>query len=1002
MNDTSKQIFQLKEKIASLENLRDVLGDEVVDQKITEIKAQLHQIETAGGAVIQGDVDTKGGAFVGRDQTLAVLGNNSFIIGGNAQGIILVQGDGNTVTLPADEFSTDTLINAYYRALSVECSRLPLGIVDPRFAQPGRAGEVSLSNVYTDLDVVSPPRKEEESAMAWGIRMARGEGDERTPLLEAIAEPDTPYLVLLGDPGSGKTTFINYLTYRLARSLLSQHDSELPTSLQDRPVVRLVLSKAGKCIPAEAVSGNAQMLWDAVSSDITTFLGEAAAQILTQHLQKQILDRGGIFLLDGLDEVPEAARRRKCLLEAVQSLTAALASGSRVVLTARPYAYADPSWYLQDFKILALAPFNQQQVHGFVDRWYQAVRPAMGWDESIATERGHGLKQALEERDYLSDLASRPLLLTLMTTLHSSWGQLPDDRADLYEETVKLLLSRWERGRFRKAERETSLEPGISTTLGVSEEQIRFALEQLAFEIHIKQRNDAVQRDAPADISLGEVLAVFAPLTPPDINPQVIVQYIENRSGLLLGRREGVYAFPHRSFQEYLAACHLASDPDFGVQLKELVWEDPEWWREVCLLGIGKASQGGLGSAVAVLNVLVPEGPEEITDIQENHWHLASLSGQAILELRLEQRSAGQPHLQAIQKRAIRWLAALVEGGHLKMRERLTAGDVLGQLGDSRPGVGLVVLEDGDMATPDITWVEIPPGNFTMGSSEEDTEAYADERPEHTPKLPPFRISRYPVTNAQYRPFVDGGGYDDPQFWTEEGWAWRQGAEPDFSSLDVLEDEDLKKSYREWILGRKIDKRNQPFWWGDPKWGASNRPVVGVCWYEVFAFCKWLGAKFRQAGSHILKDEYILRLPTEAEWEKAARGPGAYRWPWGNEWQEDCANTKEAELNQTTPVGMFPKGLSGYKVDDMAGNIWEWTKTRWGRKSVFEPDYNYPYDPKDGREEISGPDLRVLRGGSWGSNQWGARCACRGRFIPDYFNYSVGFRVVVSLADSGF
>jgi formylglycine-generating enzyme required for sulfatase activity len=85
---------------------------------------------------------------------------------------------------------------------------------------------------------------------------------------------------------------------------------------------------------------------------------------------------------------------------------------------------------------------------------------------------------------------------------------------------------------------------------------------------------------------------------------------------------------------------------------------------------------------------------------------------------------------------------------------------------------------------------------------------------------------------------------------------------------------------------------------------------------------------------------------------------------------------------------------------DMAGNVWEWTRSRWGRTSVYRPDYGYPYDATDGREEMGGPDLRVMRGGSWDLDQWIARCAYRDRFIPDYFNYYVGLRVVVSLVNS--
>ena len=123
------------------------------------------------------------------------------------------------------------------------------------------------------------------------------------------------------------------------------------------------------------------------------------------------------------------------------------------------------------------------------------------------------MRAALRERPYLGDLASRPLLLTLMATLHSSWGQLPEDRAELYEETVKLLLGRWQRAReVRRPDGELEVEPGIAQTLGVGEERIRAALEALAFAVHERQRSSPERDAAPADIAEGDLLVAFKPL----------------------------------------------------------------------------------------------------------------------------------------------------------------------------------------------------------------------------------------------------------------------------------------------------------------------------------------------------------------------------------------------------------------------------------------------------------------------------------------------------------
>jgi formylglycine-generating enzyme required for sulfatase activity len=489
---------------------------------------------------------------------------------------------------------------------------------------------------------------------------------------------------------------------------------------------------------------------------------------------------------------------------------------------------------------------------------------------------------------------------------------------------------------------------------------------------------------------------------PDDVNATVLLTYLETWAGLLIARREGVYAFPHRSFQEYLAACHLANtEREFAAKLRDLVWQDPAWWREVFLLGVGKKRQGGLGDAVNVINTLVPDEPERVSPITETHWRAVVLAGQASLDLRLPQEVSGRPYHRATLDRVCRWLAALVQDGHLPAAERLVAGDVLGRLGDPRRGVGIIPATSAAPTTilPDVDWVEIPAGPFTMGSGQDDKMAWDDERPAHTLDMAAFWIGRYPITNAQYQPFVEGGGYDRADYWSVEGWAWRQGAAADLSPID---DDELRKNYEGWLAGRPAERRDRPFWWDDPKWSAPTRPVVGITWYEALAYCRWLDGILRAGDRFPFPVGHVLQLPSEAEWEKAARGAQGLRWPWANTWQEGAANTKEANLGQTSPVGMFPAGVSPYGVHDLSGNVWEWTRSRWGHTTHRKPDYQYPYVASDGREDLSGSDLRILRGGSWYNEQRSVRCGSRRGYFPGYFSYGRGLRVVVSLANSEF
>jgi formylglycine-generating enzyme required for sulfatase activity len=928
------------------------------------------QISAGGPAVL-----------VGRDQDI----HGDLVLG--------VKNVTNITNITAESPPED-LLAAYYRCVAAECSRLPLGVIDTQFVRASQGGPtggeqaIPLPDIYVDLDVVAPVEERKRNARAWALQLARGEGGERTPLLDALARPAAARAVLLGDAGSGKTTFVNYLAY-----LLAADPARLPEPLRGQLLVRLTLREAAaRCIPADATQGAAEMLWDALHADIAAQLGKPAADKLFPYLQRRLLSEGGFILLDGLDEVPESGGHRKVLLEAVARLADALPKGkTRILVTARPYAYAGPERRLPGFPPpLALAPFSEGQVERFIERWYQAARPAMGWNADTARGKGEQLRAALQDRPYLGDLASRPLLLTLMATLHSSWGQLPEDRAQLYEETVKLLLGRWQRAReVRRPDGGLEVEPGITQALGVGEERIRAALEALAFAVHERQYRTRAGGDddgGPADISEGELLVAFKPLLG-ELSPEVLLGYLRDRAGLLAERDEGVYAFPHRTFQEYLAACFLSNGPDFAGKLAELARRDPAWWREVYLLGVGRARLGGLGPAVSVVNVLLPEGPDDAPDKQDADWRVAVLAAQALVELRLPEKAGGQTAFEALLRRARRWLVQLVEGGQLAPRERAGAGDVLGQLGDPRfdPDLFHQPCRYRGQPEPLHGFVAIEPGPFVMGSRQRDRDAFSSEYGNPDRLEIPYRywIARYPVTVAQIEAFWADGGYaEDASWWSKTGRLWRRG---EWDS--TVEDRNL----RDWLARRPPDLRAAPMWWEEQR-RYPNRPVMGVSWFEATAYCRWLDARLRMTTGWP-PDGYEIRLPTEAEWEKAARSGDARAYPWGDEWDDDRANAVMS-IGRPTSVGLYPRGaipLSG--VHDMAGNVWEWTRTR------YRP---YPYDAGDGRNDPEGEGSPVVRGGSWNDDQGDARCAYRFGTVPDPFDLILGFRVVASLSDSDF
>jgi len=246
---------------------------------------------------------------------------------------------------------------------------------------------------------------------------------------------------------------------------------------------------------------------------------------------------------------------------------------------------------------------------------------------------------------------------------------------------------------------------------------------------------------------------------------------------------------------------------------------------------------------------------------------------------------------------------------------------------------------------PTIAWCDVPAGDFIMGSDE----GHDDEKPQHTVTIPyAYRVSKYLLTNTQYSYFIKVGGYTEPyrQFWTETGWV------------------------------KMIDKQKytQPVLWDNESYNLSNQPAL-VTWYEAVAYCRWLTAQWHKLD--ILAKSMMIRLPTEAEWEKAARGTTGHIYPWGNKPPTpERANYKETGLGMTSPVGCLPQGASPYGCLDMAGNDREWCATKWGK------DYPYQHEDEWTDDYLAGDNRRTLRGGAFYDATDLLRAAYRDSFDP--------------------
>jgi formylglycine-generating enzyme required for sulfatase activity len=251
----------------------------------------------------------------------------------------------------------------------------------------------------------------------------------------------------------------------------------------------------------------------------------------------------------------------------------------------------------------------------------------------------------------------------------------------------------------------------------------------------------------------------------------------------------------------------------------------------------------------------------------------------------------------------------------------------------------------------------IPAGEFLMGA--EDGEE--DERPAHRTYLDEFCIGRHPVTNAEYARFVQETGHPSPVV----------------RALPAIVSAPLEADFRA--------RAAAYFWSGDkPPGGHEQHPVTLVGYEDALAYCRWLASTTNKP----------VRLPTEAEWEKAARGGlEGRRFPWGDTLDASCAHflphPDVKPERGTAPVGSYPP--NAFQLHDMAGNVWEWVSDWYGAKYYARAQYLNPQGPESGL-------MRLVRGGAWvNADERYLRCACRHKVPPDSYAYSIGFRVAYSL-----
>ncbi|MFM7200355.1 MAG: formylglycine-generating enzyme family protein, partial [Myxococcota bacterium] len=550
----------------------------------------------------------------------------------------------------------------------------------------------------------------------------------------------------------------------------------------------------------------------------------------------------------------------------------------------------------------------------------------------IAKERSEHLWELLCGESFrtrrMRELQSNPLLLTIVCLVHQRRDDLPRERHRLFEEAVAVLLWHWQRAK------------GLELPFKSPEEPRRILL-PLAWWLHQEEK----RRHATAD---ELVAAIQEPLSRLNVTPERLKQFLKDvrdRSGLLVGWSADSYGFIHLAFQEYLAALHLknTSHEDKSILDDAARHFGESWWTEVLLLLVSLPEPPLFEPFMR--RVLQHDGfarqeyRQLLSDVvADASWRtpLPFLEVAADTTRSEEVRYAALWALRGMREeqptRVIAGCRPLVQDKSLSLRA--LARELLAERGvvEEEP---LCAGSQWIHRATGLEFVYVPPGRFKMGSNDND-----DEKPIHEVEFTRgFWIGKYPVTNAQYGQFVRETQYPEPEYWEER------------------------------------------------KFNGPEQPVVGVDWDAAIAFTQWAGALMSEEVSLPPDGASRIRLPSEAEWEYAARGPESRTYPWGEAPPTPERANYENDVGSTTPVGQYPNGASWVGALDMAGNVWEWCEDRYGEYS--------PGAQIDPSGSTTGSH-RVLRGGSWPGGASLLRGAYRNGDWPSDRYIGVGFRVVWS------
>jgi formylglycine-generating enzyme required for sulfatase activity len=748
---------------------------------------------------------------------------------------------------------------------------------------------------------------------------------------------------------------------------------------------------------AAAREGSVRLIVDFIAARMAELGCQRAAGLLLDALREGT----ALLLLDGLDEVVGDAvlpRVAEAIVDAEKNFP------GPILVTCRVLDYQEERLrQLPGFAAHTLAELDPQQIDAFIAAWYAELADSGRRPTSQATDDAREMQGAVQSRDELRALAGTPLLLTLMAQVHAFRGTLPDARALLYYSCVELLLLRWRQPRD---------EPDLIEQLGLARfrsSDLLALMARLGYETHARAERDQ-QVSGPADLDeatlvaiLAEVFEAYDQLRKFEL-AGLVLRALAGGNGLLLQRGPKLYTFAHRTFQEFLAGYHLKGLRNAQQLCRERARQ--LHWHEALLLmaGYQVLGENELEKPVGLAEKLLAGSPLE-----------QALGGDMLALVGRERARSFDPALVApdgLWPTAVRALRALQRRGQapgapasLRHRAGLALGRLCyGELKDlvvpaARPPAPDPRLPLAVAASPrseawrqalQYYWCPIAPGPFwsgddRKGADESDNlvlqaaaavgKAVQQARGARKGQLSraeihhPYRIARYPVTNAYYARFLAANGpngYEpDKPWWTEEGHRYLL---PGGQRLSSDEPEQI----------------THPRFWSVSRYNGALQPVVGVSWYEAAAYCRWLTSEGHAAGWLPMDD--VIRLPTWHEWERAARHVETRRYPWGAEPPDpERANYRDSGLGAPSPIGCFAAGTAACGAQDMVGNVGEWTASPWRQWSGWQKDFT----------------LYAQIVWSWNAFTDSTDelfCGARSRYYPFYGGNLRSFRVVQSRA----